>query len=229
MGYFQSTSSQTNKNNKQKKNKMKLISKQEMLNYQNPSIIEERPMNITQLDIFSRLMMDRIIFLGSEVNDTMSNIIVSQLLFLENQDPGKEITLYVNSPGGSVYSGYGIIDTMNYISSPVKTVCTGLAASMGAMILMCGEKGRRFALPHARVMIHQPLSGMQGQASDLEIAARETVRVKDELYKIIQEQTGQDMDKIIKDADRDYWMTSQESLDYGIIDGIVRKTTEGSK
>ena len=192
-------------------------------NYMNPYVLEERQLNVTQLDVFSRLMMDRIIFFGTEVNSDTSNIAVSQLLYLDNLEPGKEIKMYINSPGGEVYSGLGIIDTMNFIESPVSTICTGMAASMGAMLLMCGEKGRRFALRHSRVMIHQPLGGTRGQASDIEIEAREILKIKDELYQIIVEQSGQSMEQVIKDADRDHWLTSQEALDYGLIDEVVKK------
>lgn len=189
----------------------------------NPYILEERQLNVTQLDVFSRLMMDRIIFFGTDVNENTANITVAQLLYLENAEPGRDITMYINSPGGGVYAGYGIIDTMQFIDSPVRTVCTGMAASMGAMLLMCGEKGKRAALPHSRVMIHQPLGGASGQASDIEITAREIGKLKSELYEIISTQSGQPIDKVIQDADRDYWMTAPEALAYGLIDEVIKK------
>lgn len=189
----------------------------------NPYILEERQLNVTQMDVFSRLMMDRIIFFGTEVTSETANIVVSQLLYLEQTDPGAPITMYINSPGGGVYAGLGVIDTMNYISSPVGTVCTGLAASMGAMFLMCGEKGKRMALPHSRVMIHQPLGGADGQASDIEITAREILKLKEELYQIIVEQSGKTMDQVKQDADRDYWMTAEEAKKYGLIDEVIKK------
>lgn len=189
----------------------------------NPYILEERQLNVTQLDVFSRLMMDRIIFFGTEVNSDTSNIAVSQLLYLDSVDPGKDITMYINSPGGEVYSGLGIIDTMEFINSSVGTVCTGMAASMGAMLLMCGDKGRREALPHSRVMIHQPLGGTRGQASDIEIEAREILKLKNELYQIIVEKSGKSMEQVTKDADRDHWLTAQEAVDYGLIDRVVKK------
>lgn len=189
----------------------------------NPYILEERQLNVTQLDVFSRLMMDRIIFFGTEVSSDTSNIAVSQLLYLDSVDPGKDITMYINSPGGEVYSGLGIIDTMEFINSSVGTVCTGMAASMGAMLLMCGEKGRREALPHSRVMIHQPLGGTRGQASDIEIEAREILKLKNELYQIIVEKSGKSMEQVTKDADRDHWLTAQEAVDYGLIDRVVKK------
>lgn len=189
----------------------------------NPYILEERQLNVTQLDVFSRLMIDRIIFFGTDVNEDTANISVAQLLYLDNAEPGKDITMYINSPGGSVYAGYGIIDTMDFIQSDVRTVCTGMAASMGAMLLMCGEKGKRSALPHSRVMIHQPLGGINGQASDIEITAREILKLKDELYDIIATRSGQSIDKIRQDADRDCWMTAEEAKLYGLIDEVVKK------
>lgn len=192
-------------------------------NYMNPYILEERQLNVTQMDVFSRLMMDRIIFLGTEVNSHTMNVLVSQLLYLESVDPGKDISLYINSPGGEVYSGLSAVDTMNFISSPVSTICTGMAASMGAILLVSGEKGKRAALQHSRVMIHQPLGGTRGQASDIEIEAREIMKLKKELYQIISDGTGQPFDKIWADGDRDYWMTSQEAKDYGMIDEIFLK------
>lgn len=189
--------------------------------YISPSIIEERQLNVAQMDVFSRLMMDRIIFLGAPINDYVANVIQAQLLFLDTSDPGKDISIYINSPGGSVYAGYGIYDTMQYIGCDVATICTGMAASMASVILVAGEKGKRFALPHSRVMIHQPLGGMQGQASDLEIAAREILRVKKELYQIISDHSGMSYEDVEKDSDRDYWMTAEEALKYGMIDKIL--------
>jgi ATP-dependent Clp protease protease subunit len=192
--------------------------------YMNPYILEERQLNVTQLDVFSRLMMDRIIFLGTEVTDVTMNILVSQLLYLESVDPGKDISLYINSPGGSVYAGLSAVDTMNFITSDVATICTGMAASMGAILLVSGAKGKRAALKHSRVMIHQPMGGAQGQASDIEITAREIQKLKKELYTIIAEGSGQDFDKVWADSDRDFWMTSDEAKDYGMIDNILIKT-----
>lgn len=189
--------------------------------YMNPYILEERQLNVTQLDVFSRLMMDRIIFLGTQVTDTSANIIQAQLLYLDSVDPGKDVNIYINSPGGSVYAGLGIYDTMQYIQSDVSTICTGMAASMAAVLLVAGAKGTRLALPHSRVMIHQPMGGIQGQASDIEITAREILKLKDELYRIISEHSGQPFDKVAKDSDRDYWMTAKEALDYGMIDKIL--------
>lgn len=191
--------------------------------YISPSILEERQLNVTQMDVFSRLMMDRIIFLGTEVNDYTANVIQAQLLYLDSQDSSRDITLYLNTPGGSVYAGLGIYDTMQFISAKVGTTCTGLAASMGAVLLVAGEKGMRAALPHSRIMIHQPLGGIQGQASDIEITAREILKLKDELYRIISDHSGQPMEKIVADADRDYWMTSAEALEYGMIDLVYKK------
>lgn len=190
--------------------------------YMNPYILEERELNVTQMDVFSRLMRDRIIFFGTEVTSETANIAVSQLLYLENVEPGAAIRMYVNSPGGGVYAGMGVIDTMDFISSPVGTTCTGLAASMGAMFLMCGEKGMRSALPHSRVMIHQPLGGIdQAQASDIEITAREILKLKDELYQIIVERSGKSIEDVRRDADRDYWMTAKEAMEYGLIDEVI--------
>ena len=184
----------------------------------NPYILEERQLNVTQLDVFSRLMMDRIIFLGTQVTDTSANIIQAQLLYLDSVDPGKDVNIYINSPGGSVYAGLGIYDTMQYIQSDVSTICTGMAASMAAVLLVAGAKGKRLALPHSRVMIHQPMGGIQGQASDIEITAREILKLKDELYRIISEHSGQPFDKVAKDSDRDYWMTDKQALDNAIND-----------
>lgn len=189
--------------------------------YMNPYILEERQLNVTQMDVFSRLMMDRIIFLGTQVTDQSSNIIEAQMLYLDSVDPEKDISLYINSPGGSVYAGLGIYDTMQYISSDVSTICTGMAASMAAVLLVAGEKGKRFALPHSRVMIHQPMGGIQGQASDIEITAREILRLKEELYKIISSHSGQPFEKVEADSDRDYWMIAAEAKEYGMIDRIL--------
>lgn len=191
--------------------------------YISPSILEERQLNVTQMDVFSRLMMDRIIFLGTEVNDYTANVIQAQLLYLDSADSDKDIHIYLNTPGGSVYAGLGIYDTMQFVKSRVATICTGMAASMGAVLLVAGEKGMRAALPHSRVMIHQPLGGIQGQASDIEITAREILKLKDELYQIISDHSGQAMDKIRQDADRDYWMTAAEALDYGMIDKVYSR------
>ena len=191
--------------------------------YISPSILEERQLNVTQMDVFSRLMMDRIIFLGTEVNDYTANVIQAQLLYLDSVDSERDINIYLNTPGGSVYAGLGIYDTMQFIGSKVATICTGMAASMGAVLLVAGEKGMRAALPQSRVMIHQPLGGIQGQASDIEITAREILKLKDELYQIISDHSGQTMDKIRQDADRDYWMTAKEALEYGMIDKVYTK------
>ena len=191
--------------------------------YISPSILEERQLNVTQMDVFSRLMMDRIIFLGTEVNDYTANVIQAQLLYLDSVDSERDINIYLNTPGGSVYAGLGIYDTMQFIGSRVATICTGMAASMGAVLLVAGEKGMRAALPHSRVMIHQPLGGIQGQASDIEITAREILKLKDELYQLISDHSGQTMEKIRQDADRDYWMKAQEALEYGMIDKVYTK------
>lgn len=191
--------------------------------YISPSILEERQLNVTQMDVFSRLMADRIIFLGTEVNDYTANVIQAQLLYLDSVDSDRDISIYLNTPGGSVYAGLGIYDTMQFIRSRVATICTGMAASMGAVLLVAGEKGMRAALPHSRVMIHQPLGGIQGQASDIEITAREILKLKDELYQIISDHSGQTMEKIRQDADRDYWMTAEEALQYGMIDKVYRR------
>lgn len=191
--------------------------------YISPTIIEERQMNVASMDIFSRLMMDRIIFLGVPINDYVSNIIQGQLLFLESVDPKKDIQIYINSPGGSVYAGLGIYDTMQYISPDVATICTGIAASMGAVLMCAGEKGKRTGLKHSRVMIHQPLGGAEGQASDIEITAREIQKLKKELYDIIAQHSGQTYEKVWQDSDRDYWMTAQEAKDYGMIDEILTR------
>ncbi|MDR2626965.1 MAG: ATP-dependent Clp endopeptidase proteolytic subunit ClpP [Dysgonamonadaceae bacterium] len=191
--------------------------------YLNPYILEERQLNVSQLDVFSRLMMDRIIFLGTVIDDYSANTIQAQLLYLDSNDPGKDISIYINSPGGSVYAGYGIYDTMQFITSKVSTICTGMAASMAAVLLVSGTKSKRFALKHSRVMIHQPLGQAQGQASDIEITAREILKTKKELYTIISEHSGQDYEKVLHDGDRDYWMSSEEAKEYGMIDDILIK------
>ena len=197
--------------------------------YISPTIIEERPMNVAQMDVFSRLMMDRIIFLGTQINDYTANVIQAQLLFLDSSEPGKDISIYINSPGGSVYAGYGIYDTRQFIESDVSTICTGMAASMASVLLVAGTEGKRFALPHSRVMIHQPLGGMQGQASDLEIAAREILKVKEELYTILSKHSGQPFEAIQRDSDRDYWMTAPEAKAYGMVDEILTRTQRTQK
>ncbi len=186
-----------------------------------PNIIEERPLNIAAMDIFSRLMMDRIIFLGVGINDEVANIVMGQLLFLESTNPNRDIQIYINSPGGSVYAGLGIYDTMQYISSDVATICTGMAASMGAVLMCAGAHGKRTALKHSRVMIHQPLGGAQGQATEIEITYREISKLKKELYDIISHHSGQTYEKVEKDSDRDYWMTSEEAKAYGMVDEIL--------
>ncbi|MCQ2192315.1 MAG: ATP-dependent Clp endopeptidase proteolytic subunit ClpP [Paludibacteraceae bacterium] len=193
--------------------------------YINPSILEERQLNVTQMDVFSRLMMDRIIFLGSEVDDYTANVIQAQLLYLDSAESGKDISIYINSPGGSVYDGLGIYDTMQFIKSDVSTICTGMAASMASVILVAGAKGKRFALPHSRVLIHQPMGGIAGgtQATDMEITTREIVKLKKELYDIISEHSGTAYDKVYADADRDYWMTAQEAKEYGMIDEVLSR------
>lgn len=191
--------------------------------YISPTILEERQLNVTQMDVFSRLMMDRVIFLGTEVNDYTANVIQAQLLYLDSVDSERDIHLYLNTPGGSVYAGLGIYDTMQFVGAKVATICTGLAASMGAVLLVAGEKGMRAALPHSRVMIHQPLGGVQGQASDIEITAKEILKLKDELYQIISDHSGRSMDQIRQDADRDHWLTAQEALDYGMIDRVYTR------
>ena len=191
--------------------------------YISPSILEERQLNVTQMDVFSRLMMDRIIFLGTPIDDYVANVIQAQLLFLDTSDPGKDISIYLNSPGGSVHAGLGIYDTMQYIGSDVATICTGMAASMAAVLLVAGEKGKRSALKHSRVMIHQPMGGMQGQASDMEINYKQIMLLRDELYQIISDHSGQSFERIMKDSDRDYWMTSAEALEYGMIDQVLKR------
>jgi len=186
-----------------------------------PYIIEERQMNMTQMDVFSRLMMDRIIFLGTAVDDYVANIIQAQLLFLESVDANKDISIYINSPGGGVYAGLGIYDTMQFIKPEINTICTGMAASMAAVLMTAGQKGKRSALPHSRIMIHQPLGGAQGQASDIAITAREILKLKDELYHIISKHSGQSFDKVAEDSDRDYWMKADEAKTYGMIDEVL--------
>jgi ATP-dependent Clp protease protease subunit len=186
-----------------------------------PYIIEERQLNVAQMDVFSRLMMDRIIFLGTAINDQVANIIQAQLLFLESVDAKKDIQIYLNSPGGGVYAGLGIYDTMQYINPDVATICTGMAASMGAVLLCAGAKGKRSALKHARVMIHQPMGGAEGQASDMEITVREVLKLKKELYEIIANHSGQPFERVEKDGDRDYWMVAEEAKAYGMIDELL--------
>ena len=192
-------------------------------NYLNPYILEERQLNVTQMDVFSRLMMDRIIFLGTEVNDYTANTLQAQLLYLDSSDPGKDISIYINSPGGSVYAGLGIYDTMQFVNSDVQTICTGMAASMAAVLLVAGKEGKRSALPHSRVMIHQPLGGVSGQASDIEIEAREIQKLKKELYQIIAEHSHTEFDKVWADSDRNYWMTAEEAKAYGMIDNVLQR------
>tara|TARA_R110001583_G_scaffold39735_2_gene127230 strand:+ start:32393 stop:33073 length:681 start_codon:yes stop_codon:yes gene_type:complete len=189
--------------------------------YISPTIIEERQLNVASMDVFSRLMMDRIIFLGVPIDDYVANVIMAQLLFLESTDPSKDIQIYFNTPGGSVHAGLGIYDTMQYINCDIATICTGMAASMGAVLLTAGEKGKRSALKHSRVMIHQPMGGAQGQASDIEITAREIMKLKKELYTIISDHSGMPFETVEKNSDRDYWMTAQEAKDYGMIDEIL--------
>lgn len=191
--------------------------------YLNPYILEERQLNVTQMDVFSRLMADRIIFLGTEIDDYTANTLQAQLLYLDSSDPGKDISIYVNSPGGSVSAGLGIYDTMQFVNSPVATICTGMAASMAAVLLVAGAEGKRSALKHSRVMIHQPIGGVSGQASDIEIKAREIQKIKQELYTIISDHSHTPYDKVWADSDRDYWMTAQEALDYGMVDQILEK------
>ncbi len=191
--------------------------------YISPTIIEERQLNVAQMDVFSRLMMDRIIFLGVGINDDVANIIQAQLLFLESADSKKPISIYLNSPGGSVYAGLGIYDTMQYIAPEVATICTGMAASMAAVLMCAGAPKKRTALPHARIMIHQPMGGAEGQASDIEITAKEIMKLKKELYEIIAKHSGQTYDKVYADSDRDYWMTAQEAKEYGMIDEVLVK------
>ena len=192
--------------------------------YINPTIIEERQLNVAQMDVFSRLMMDRIIFMGVPINDDVANIIQAQLLFLESSDPAKDIQIYLNSPGGAVHSGLGIYDTMQYINPDVATICTGMAASMGAVILAAGTSGKRSALPHSRIMIHQPMGGAEGAAADIEITAREILKLRKELYNLLAHHTGNSYKKIEKDSDRDYWMTAEEAKKYGMVDEVLHRT-----
>lgn len=191
--------------------------------YISPTIIEERQLNVAQMDVFSRLMMDRIIFLGTAVDDYTANVIQAQLLYLDSSDPGKDISIYINSPGGSVYAGLGIYDTMQFISSDISTICTGIAASMAAILLVAGTEKKRFALNHSRVMIHQPLGGVQGQASDIEITAREIAKIKQELYAIISTHSGKPVEDVARDSDRDFWMTAAEAKEYGMVDDVLTK------
>ena len=191
--------------------------------YLNPYILEERQLNVTQLDVFSRLMMDHVIFLGTLIDDYTANTLQAQLLYLDQADPEKDISIYINSPGGSVTAGLGIYDTMQFISSEVSTICTGMAASMAAVLLVAGKEGKRYALPHSRVMIHQPLGGVQGQASDIEIEAREIQKYKKELYTIIADHSHTPFDKVWADSDRNYWMTAEEAKEYGMVDEVLKK------
>ena len=191
--------------------------------YLNPYILEERQLNVTQMDVFSRLMMDRIIFLGTQIDDYTANTLQAQLLYLDSVDPDKDISIYINSPGGSVSAGLGIYDTMQFINSDVATICTGMAASMAAVLLVSGQEGKRTSLPHSRVMIHQPLGGVQGQASDIEITAREIQKLKKELTQIIADHAHKDFETVLADSDRDHWMTAQEALDYGMVDRILER------
>lgn len=191
--------------------------------YLNPYILEERQLNVTQMDVFSRLMMDRIIFLGTEIDAYTANTLQAQLLYLDSVDPGKDISIYLNSPGGSVYAGLGIYDTMQFVTSDVATICTGMAASMAAVLLVAGAEGKRSALTHSRVMIHQPMGGAQGQASDIEITAREIQKLKKELYTIIADHSHTDFGKVWADSDRDYWMTAQEAKEYGMVDQVLAR------
>lgn len=198
-------------------------------NYISPTIIEERQLNVASMDVFSRLMMDRIIFLGLPIDDYVANIIQAQLLFLDSSDPTKDIQIYFNTPGGSVHAGLGIYDTMQYIESNIATICTGMAASMGAVLLAAGKKGRRSGLKHSRIMIHQPMGGVQGPASDIEITTREIVKLKQELYQILADHSGKSYEQIEKDSDRDHWMTALEALEYGMIDEVLEKGKSSKK
>jgi ATP-dependent Clp protease protease subunit len=197
--------------------------------YISPTIIEERQLNVASMDVFSRLMMDRIIFLGLPIDDYVANIIQAQLLYLDSSDPGKDIQIYLNSPGGSVSAGLGIYDTMQYISADVATICTGMAASMGAVLLTAGTKGKRSALKHSRIMIHQPMGGAEGQASDIEIVVKEIIKLKKELFEIISLHTGVSVEKVEKDSDRDYWMTALEAKEYGMIDEVLLRSKKQSR
>ncbi len=191
--------------------------------YLNPYILEERQLNVTQLDVFSRLMMDRVIFLGTEINDYTANVLQAQLLYLDSVDPGKDVSIYINSPGGSVTAGFGIYDTMQFISSDVSTICTGLAASMASVLLVAGTEGKRMALPHSRIMIHQPLGRAEGQSTDMEITVREILKTKKELYTVISEHSHTDIEKVWKDSERDFWMSAQEAKEYGMIDDVLTR------
>ncbi|MGB8358850.1 MAG: ATP-dependent Clp endopeptidase proteolytic subunit ClpP [Bacteroidales bacterium] len=197
--------------------------------YISPTIIEERQLNVASMDVFSRLMMDRIIFLGLPIDDYVANIIQAQLLYLDSSDPGKDIQIYLNSPGGSVSAGLGIYDTMQYISADVATICTGMAASMGAVLLTAGTKGKRSALKHSRIMIHQPMGGAEGPAADIEIVVKEIIKLKRELYEILALHTGNSVDKVEKDSDRDYWMTATEAKEYGMIDEVLIRAKKSSR
>ena len=196
----------------------------EIISSLTPYIIEERQLNVAQMDVFSRLMMDRIMFLGTAINDNVANVIQAQLLFLQSTDSKRDIQMYINSPGGGVYAGLGIYDTMQFITPDVATICTGIAASMSAVLLSAGKSGKRSALPHSRVMIHQPLGGAQGQASDIEITAREILKLKDELYQIIAKHSGQPIKKVNEDSDRDYWMKAEEAKKYGMVDEVLKSS-----
>ena len=191
--------------------------------YINPYILEERELHVTQMDVFSRLMMDRVIFLGTQINDYTANILQAQMLYLESVDPDKDISIYINSPGGSVSAGMGIYDTMQYIKCDVSTICTGMAASMAAVLLVSGQEGKRSCLPHSRVMIHQPLGGVQGQATDIEITAREILKIKQELTQIMADHSHKDYEIVRADAERDFWMSAKEALDYGMVDSILER------
>ena len=192
--------------------------------YLNPYILEERQLNVTQMDVFSRLMMDRIIFLGTQIDDYTANTLQAQLLYLDSCDPGKDISIYINSPGGSVYAGLGIYDTMQFIQSDVATICTGMAASMAAVLLVAGKEGKRSGLEHSRVMIHQPLGGAQGQATEIEIHAREILRIREEMNQVLAKHTGQTVEKIAADTERDHYLTSKEAKEYGLIDEVVSRS-----
>ncbi len=191
--------------------------------YINPYILEERELHVTQMDVFSRLMMDRVIFLGTQINDYTANILQAQMLYLESVDPDKDISIYINSPGGSVSAGMGIYVTVEYIKCDVSTICTGMAASMAAVLLVSGQEGKRSCLPHSRVMIHQPLGGVQGQATDIEITAREILKIKQELTQIIADHSHKDYETVRADAERDFWMSAKEALDYGMVDSILER------
>jgi len=197
--------------------------------YISPTIIEERQLNIASMDVFSRLMMDRIIFLGLPIDDYVANIIQAQLLYLDSSDPGKDIQIYLNTPGGAVHAGMGIYDTMQYISADIATICTGMAASMGAVLLTAGTKGKRSALKHSRIMIHQPMGGAEGQASDIEIVVKEILKIKKELYEVIALHTGKPLEQVERDADRDYWMTATEAKDYGMIDEVLTRSKKQNR